>query len=238
MTRYAKQVWFARVFTVSGKLAVPAVLLLLIATAAAPNASAGALWAGIGAPIPYVYTPLAVYGAPTLVYQPYYYYFGIYPYYGYARDYSYFYNYSPFWVNPWVWGFWDPPANPQITDTIQYAEIFAGNDGSGNPIPLAGLNVTGSDIISDVDGHSIAGNIINGTADQLIAAIDPSDRSRVADLLSGYVGTGDQFSAALYTVQIQDVAQQAPEPASLSLFGAGGVLLTIGCCRRRRRKSP
>src|SRR5260221_10637894 len=91
-----------------------AALLVLISMAGAPAAQAGVLWAGLGYPINYYYNPFGIVAAPTLVYAPYYYYFSGYPWYGYARDITYFAGVSPFYTNPWVWGFWDPPPNPSV----------------------------------------------------------------------------------------------------------------------------
>jgi len=240
MTKSETASWFARALSVSGKMAIVAALVLLAFSATAPNAHAGALWGGFGSPIFYNYYAYPYYGGNTYVYQPYPYYFGFYPYYGYARDYTYFYAYAPYYVRPWLWGFWDPPATPQLTDTIQYAEIFAGLDSGNNLIPLDGLNVSSSTVSSDVDNHIINGTIINGTADEIIAAIDPSDRSRVSDLLSAYIGNDTaQFSAALYTGEIRDFSiPSTPEPGSIALFGTGGLLMFAGLWRRRRRPSP
>lgn len=211
------------------------VLLLLASWTTTPAAHAGVLWGGLGYPIAYAYTPFAYYAAPTVVYQPYAYYFGGFGYYGYARDYSYFYNYSPFWVYPWVWGFWDPPSSPQLTDTIQYAEIFTGLDSASNVIPLDGISVTNSTVFSNVDNHAIPGTIIDGSAADILAAIDPSIHDRVADLLSPYISDPNaHFSAALYDVEIRDVASAAPEPGTVAMLAGGGLLVLLGRWRKRR----
>jgi hypothetical protein len=214
-------------------------ILACTLSSVAPTAQAGVLWAGLGNPIAYNYFGVGVYGASTLVYSPYYYYFSGYPYYGYARDYTYFYGYSPFYAAPWVWGFWDPPASPTPSTTITYNEVFTGLDSGGEAIGLQGLQVQSSSVFGDLDNTEYAGTVTHTTFSQLSSLVDPTNLSNL-DLLLGQAirdHGNDSVDVVSYSVPIDQVAQPAPEPASFCFLLGGGLLLA-GRRWKRRKTAP
>lgn len=212
-------------------------LLLLITMAGVPAAQAGTLWAGLGYPLGYYYNPYAIVALPSLVYAPYYYYFGGFPYYGYARDFTYFAGYSPFYVNPWVWGFWDdPPDHGNPNQTIRYDEVFAGQDQFGNPIGLNGLAVTADTITGNLSGMLYNGVVTQGTFSELPSMVDPTNVANLEQYFGSAITNdpnGTVYVASFTGVPISDIAQQAPEPATLIFVG--GALLAGGTILRRRR---
>jgi hypothetical protein len=213
--------------------------LVIGASSVAPSAHAGVLWAGLGSPIAYTYAGVGFYGASTLVYNPFYYYFTGYPYYGYARDFTYFYGYSPFYTAPWVWGFWDPPDQGNINTPIEYDEVFTGLDNSGNAIGLNGLQVDSS-VVNGLSGANFQGDVFHTTFGQIESLANPTNFSNI-ELLLGQAITNNPNGAVdlvRYTnVPIAEIAAQAPEPAGfLYLIGAG--LLLAGKRWKRRSAAP
>jgi hypothetical protein len=207
----------------------------------APPAHAGVLWAGLGAPIVYGYGGVGLYGAPTLVYQPFPYYFFGQPYYGYARDYTYFFGFSPFYTAPWVWGFWDPPDFGNINTPIEYDEVFTGLDPSGHAIGLEGLQVDSSVVNGLLDGTVYTGEVFHTTFGQIESLANPTNFSNI-ELLLGQAITdhpNDSVDLVRYmNVPTSQIAAQAPEPTGLLYLIGGGLVLAGRRWRRRRSAAP
>jgi hypothetical protein len=220
-----------RISTTTRNLLLTAGLMI----GATSSAHAGVLWAGLGSPIVYNYTGVGFYGASTLVYNPFWYYFSGYPYYGYARDYTYFYGYSPFYTAPWVWGFWDPQDNGNITTPIEYDEVFTGLDNGGNAIGLQGLQVDSS-VVNGLLGGTYTGEVFHTTFGQIESLANPTNFSNI-ELLLGQAITNhpdDPVDLVRYiNVPTNEIAAQAPEPTSLLYLLGGGLLLASRCLKRR-----
>ena len=175
-----------------------------------------------------------------MVYNPSWYYFYGVPYYGYARDYTYFYAPTPFFGAPWVWGFWDPPDLGNVHTPIKYQELFTGLDSSGHAIGMAGIGVTSSTVISNLDGTLYPAQVVQTTFGGLPALIDPTSLSNLFQQVGWSIQNlpNDTVFLATTTVYIDDVAERAPEPATLSMLGLGLALIVTGRVRRSLRNSP
>lgn len=212
-------------------------LTLSLVMMAGPGLQAGALWWGRGIPI--FHPPPPIFGpwtAPTTVYRPNVIrlprFLGgrVVSYVGLAQDVTYF---NPLFMAPtlpWVWGFWDPPADVTAETVIQYAEVFTGLDGDGNPTGLDGLEITKNEVIGNVTGTIYDGTLFKTTFGDLPSLVDPSV---VPNILAAFADAPPDGTVwlSLHNTPIFDVARETPEPATLTSIAAG---LLLVCLRFRR----
>jgi hypothetical protein len=213
------------------------VLAVSLAAAGSSGLQAGALWWGLGAPIYYppFYGPWV---APTTVYRPTAIVLPRFPggrvvsYFGLARDYTYFSPFFPGYTIPWAWGFWDPPHDVTAETAIQYAEVFTGLDGDGNPIGLDGLDISKNEVIGNVTGTIYGGALFKTTFAELPSLVHPSV---IPNILTAFADAPPDGTVwlSLHETPIYDVALATPEPASIATIAAG--LLLVAARFRKAR---
>jgi hypothetical protein len=213
-------------------------MIAALTAAAGPGAQAGALWWGRGAPI--YYPPVfGAWFAPTLVYRPVPILLPRFPggptafYVGRAIGYTHFNPLVIGYTIPWVWGFWDPPEGTTAETEIQYAQVFAGLDSSGNPTGLHDLDIDGSTIIGNVSGNTYSGTLFKTTFGELPFLVDPSVVPNLLSTFSAAPSDGTVWLALFNNTPIYDVAVQTPEPSTMASLGLGLLLVCL-----RFRKAP
>jgi hypothetical protein len=214
-------------------------LAATLMSSVAPQAQAGVLWADLGYVSPFAYYGIGYYGTPSLVYDYTPYYFGGLPYYGYAVDYTDFYVSSPFYSVPWVWGFWDPPVQGSITNTIEYDEVITGPEVNGVVTGLSGIQVSGSSVTGNLNPTNptvYQGYVITTTLGQLESLANLTNLPNIDSLLGPSILADPDAVVDLIEypdVPIDQISTAAPEPSSFDVVLGGGLLLAGWTWRKR-----